>query len=232
MLTKILLIGTFILLAWSTYVLTNKSQYIMAQNTKLIELQGELKKQQETIIQNADKQMKLLVTNNKASESAIKSVADKISKVEVAVDKLKKTIATKKPAAKKKPSAKPKPAAKPKAPAKPKPAAKQKAEAPQKAMPKKPDNADAELELTKKLNSVNELHKQGSIEAASTALTEFKGLIWKNRKDERVTKETVLSIISSIDYTLKKWNEKELTYDLSKVNEKFKTFFSKKEASK
>ena len=68
MLTKILLIGTFILLAWSTYVLTNKNQYIMAQNTKLIELQSEIKKQQETIIQNAEKQMKLLTDNNTTTE--------------------------------------------------------------------------------------------------------------------------------------------------------------------
>ncbi len=233
MLTKILLIGTFMLLAWSTYVLTNKNQFIMAQITQLISLQNEIQKQQETIIQISEKQLMFSADYNTATESAIKSAVEKINKIEVAVGKLKNIQVSKKPSAKKKTNAKQKPNSKPKpkTAAKPKPEAKQKQVSKQKTITKQPDNAEAKLELSKKLSSVNELHKQGSIESATTALTEFKGLIWKNRKDQRVTKENVLSIISSIDYTLKKWNEKELTYDLTKVNEKFKTLFGKQEAS-
>lgn len=72
-----------------------------------------------------------------------------------------------------------------------------------------------------------ELHRKKELEKAIPQLSKLKAEVWKSRKLKNISKELVMSILSSIDITNKKWSNKDNNYSLAQVEEKINTLFSK-----
>ncbi len=78
-------------------------------------------------------------------------------------------------------------------------------------------------DLNNRLKIINGYQEKKQLDKASTLLGSFKKEIWKARKQKGFDRKNVLSIISSIDITLKRWKAKENTYTTNKIKKKMKT---------
>jgi len=71
------------------------------------------------------------------------------------------------------------------------------------------------------------LHDKKALKEALTQLTQLKAIVWKSREQKNVSKDAVMSILSSIDITKNKWNNKQIDYPLDKVENKINKLFEK-----
>jgi hypothetical protein len=96
---------------------------------------------------------------------------------------------------------------------------------------KQKTGAEIIASLNKSLADINKYQKNKKLDKASTLLKQFKQELWKVRKNKEINKKTVLSIMSPIDITLKKWKEKKGSYTTKIIHNKMK-YLSVKRASK
>ena len=77
------------------------------------------------------------------------------------------------------------------------------------------------------LHKTKEFYKNKKMDKASEQLLKLKAEVWKSRKIENSPTKLVMSILSSIDITNKKWTNKEHNHNLNKVEEKINQLFFK-----
>ncbi|MCK5918107.1 MAG: hypothetical protein KAG34_06760 [Cocleimonas sp.] len=96
---------------------------------------------------------------------------------------------------------------------------------------KKKTGADIIASLNKHLKTTEKYRKKKELKNASKSLLKFKEELWKARKNKEINKKTVLSMLSPIDITLKKWKAKKATFTTKIINNKMK-YLSVKKVSK
>ncbi len=203
MFSRILLVAMFLLLAWNSYELTTKNESLKSQNQDLLKLISEVRSKQELQAKQLIKQSALLNKNNAIQESILLKFKSIDKKLKV-VNFAKKVD----------------------------PKKLDKTEKPVRKILPSTKKAPSIFELNERLKQVKTAQKDGQIEKASTQLLSIKKDLWKLRKNKNLTKERVVSVMSSIDIVINKWKNKETIYTIDKIEEKLKTLSLMLETSK
>lgn len=81
-------------------------------------------------------------------------------------------------------------------------------------------------DLNKKLMTINGYQEKKELDKAAKLLSDFKKEIWKVRKQKDIDKKLVLSIMSSVDITLKRWKEDDKKFTTKIIESKLKLLSS------
>lgn len=219
MLTRILLVAIFILSCWNSFQLSINDDAFRAQINELSEKYETTKKNivrnQEILdgIKTLNTQMKLQLTKQSSDLDSAKTVLSEVQSVvnkHVASTKLTSGKLTNSSQVTMKKNTK--------------------VTSPNKKTLS--NSSESFQQLISELEKTKGLYNKKSSKEMLLQLAKLKAEVWKSRKINGAPKDLVMSILSSIDITNKKWVNKDINYKLDNVERKIKQLVSAIGASK
>jgi len=92
---------------------------------------------------------------------------------------------------------------------------------------KTPTDSESLNKLFYELYKTKAFQKKKQMKEALVQLSKLKSELWKNRDHKNISKELVMSTLSSIDITKNKWENKEINYDVDKIEQKLNRLICK-----